>query len=149
MNPNQTPNQTAGNRGGKLARFRLPALVVAIILVTVGTLAVVKRGNSKVEEKPAAPAVLEFAAADVIRVEQRELVLAIPLSGSLAPVVQSTVKAKVSGELLTVLVREGEQVKQGQVLAEVDTGDLRATRRPTGDLGGSARPLADRRQESR
>ncbi len=42
------------------------------------------------------------------------------------PVNQSTVKAKVSGDVPQVLVREGEAVKAGQVLARLDTADLEA-----------------------
>jgi RND family efflux transporter MFP subunit len=50
----------------------------------------------------------------------------LPFSGSLSPVIQSTVKSKVSGEVRQVLAREGEHITKGQVLAQIDTADLQA-----------------------
>jgi len=50
----------------------------------------------------------------------------LPVSGTLAPVSQATVKAKVSGDVIQVGVREGEAVRAGQVLARIDTADLEA-----------------------
>ena len=72
------------------------------------------------------PVTLEFTAADVVKIEARELARWLPLSGTLQPVNQTTVKAKVSGEIRQVLVRDGESVKAGQVLARFDTADLEA-----------------------
>ena len=80
----------------------------------------------KEEKKPEANVTLEFAPADLATVENRELSRTLPFSGSLSPVIQSTVKSKVSGEVRQVLVREGERVNQGQVLAQIDTADLQA-----------------------
>ncbi|MEQ1516670.1 MAG: efflux RND transporter periplasmic adaptor subunit, partial [Usitatibacteraceae bacterium] len=50
----------------------------------------------------------------------------IPVSGSVRPVLQAMVKSKVSGEVSKVNVREGERVAAGQILASIDTADLRA-----------------------
>ena len=68
----------------------------------------------------------ELAAADVATVELRTLARALPLSGSLTPLVQTTVKAKVSGEMLEMTVREGQAVTKGQVLARIDIKNLGA-----------------------
>jgi RND family efflux transporter MFP subunit len=59
-------------------------------------------------------------------VELIGLVRSIPFSGSLAPVVQTTVKAKVPGEIDRLFVREGERVVQGQMLAQIETADARS-----------------------
>ncbi len=69
---------------------------------------------------------LQFTPADVAVVEVRELERSIAFSGSLAPVVQTTVRSKVPGELNRVLVREGEPVAAGQLLAQIDTADLQS-----------------------
>ncbi len=82
--------------------------------------------DRKEEKKTEAQVVLEFAPADLTTVENRELSRNLSFSGSLSPVLQSTVKSKVSGEVKSVLAREGERVKQGQVLAQIDTADLQA-----------------------
>jgi len=70
--------------------------------------------------------VLEFTPADVAVVELRSLTRSIAFSGSVAPLVQTTVKSKVPGEVNRVLVREGETVAAGQLLAQIDTLDLQS-----------------------
>ncbi|WP_454162932.1 efflux RND transporter periplasmic adaptor subunit [Massilia sp. SYSU DXS3249] len=72
------------------------------------------------------PTVFELAQNDVVTVEARELALRLPLSGSLAPLAQATVKSKVSGVVLETSVREGMTVSAGQVIARLDDADARA-----------------------
>lgn len=76
------------------------------------------------EKKPAGP--LELAAGDVATVSTAALVRRLPLSGSLTPLSQTTIKAKVGGELLEVRVREGQNVAKGEVLARIDTRNQQA-----------------------
>ncbi|TAJ50758.1 MAG: efflux RND transporter periplasmic adaptor subunit [Nevskiaceae bacterium] len=76
------------------------------------------------EKKPTGP--LELAAGDVATVGKAALVRRLPLSGSLNPLSQTTIKAKVGGELLEVLVREGQAVRKGEVLARIDTRNQQA-----------------------
>jgi membrane fusion protein (multidrug efflux system) len=77
-------------------------------------------------DKGAAVVTLEFAPADLAQVERRALSRWLPVSGALQPVRQATVKAKVSGDVRQITVREGETVQTGQVLARIDTADLDA-----------------------
>jgi membrane fusion protein (multidrug efflux system) len=70
--------------------------------------------------------VLELAGADVAAIEARSLAVGLPLSGSLIPIAQATVKSKVSGEVHEAAVREGMSVTAGQVLARLDQADLKA-----------------------
>ena len=72
------------------------------------------------------PVTLQFAPSDLTQVEARPLSRWLPVSGALQPVRQATVKAKVSGDVKQVTVREGETVQVGQVLARIDTADLDA-----------------------
>ena len=83
---------------------------------------------AKKDEGGKGPAVvtLEFAPADLARVESRALARWLPVSGAVQPVRQATVKAKVSGDVRQITVREGETVQAGQVLARIDTADLDA-----------------------
>lgn len=74
----------------------------------------------------AAPPVAEFLQDDLVIVEPAGLDRTLPLTGSLTPFNEATVKAKVAGELVAVEVREGESVKAGQVLARVDITDVQA-----------------------
>ena len=75
--------------------------------------------------KPAGP-VAEFLQDDLFIVEPRSLDRVLPLTGSLMPLTEATVKAKVAGELVAVTVREGESVTQGQVLARIDLTEVQA-----------------------
>ena len=104
-------------------KLTLVALVAASVIGSV----VWRISSAKKEEKKPGPAItLEFAPADLSTVETRELSRTLSFSGTLSPVIQSTVKSKVSGEVKQVLAREGEHVRQGQVLAQIDTADLKA-----------------------
>ena len=99
--------------------------VVAALAIGVG-LRVSKRAAAEAPGAGALPVTLEFTPGDVATVEARALARWLPVSGTLQPVNQATVKAKVSGEIRQVMVREGEAVKAGQVLARFDTADLDA-----------------------
>ena len=68
----------------------------------------------------------EFLQDDLFIVEPRTLDRVLPLTGSLMPLTEATVKAKVAGELVAVTVREGESVKRGQVLARIDLTEVTA-----------------------
>lgn len=76
--------------------------------------------------EPAKSGPLELAAADVATVRISALVRRLPLSGTLTPLNQTTIKAKVGGELLEVRVREGQTVAKGEVLARIDTRQQQA-----------------------
>ncbi len=106
-----------------------PVLGIVAVIVIVGAVMGWRASEaSKDVKKPGGPApiVLEFTPADVARVEMRRLVSSIQFSGSLSPVVQTTVKSRVPGDVMRVLVREGQSVTQGQLLAQIDTADLQS-----------------------
>jgi membrane fusion protein (multidrug efflux system) len=107
-------------------RFLKPVLIVAGIVLVAGSLVGLRMQGKKEEPKQEAKITLEFTQADVATVEMRELQRTLSLSGSLSPVLQSTVRSKVSGEVHKVTVREGDRVAEGQVIAVIDTLDLKA-----------------------
>jgi len=106
----------------------LKAILATIAVVAVvGSLVGFRATQAKKpDDKKDAPVVLEFTPADVAVVELRSLTRSIAFSGSVAPLVQTTVKSKVPGEVNRVLVREGETVAAGQLLAQIDTLDLQS-----------------------
>jgi len=77
------------------------------------------------EEKPA-EAAIELSAEDVATAEAGEIQRLLPVTGALRAVSQAIVKSKVAGEMAEVLVKEGDAVKAGQLLARVDETDYRA-----------------------
>jgi membrane fusion protein (multidrug efflux system) len=109
-------------------RRTLGVLVVALVLAALAgsvALRASKRGPDSPGGSPP-PVTLEFAAGDLAYVEPKSLSRWLPLSGTLQPVNQTTVNAKVSGEIRQVMVREGETVKAGQVVVRFETADLEA-----------------------
>jgi RND family efflux transporter MFP subunit len=104
------------------------ALMFVVVVGAIGG-AVALRATMKADGGkggPETPVTLEFAPADLVRVEAQPLARWLPVSGTLQPVRQVTVKAKVSGDVRQLDIREGEPVRAGQVLARIDTADLEA-----------------------
>jgi RND family efflux transporter MFP subunit len=108
--------------------WRMKALIAALLAVIAGVIVwVVMRepGVAPVaavaEAKP-----LELAAVDVATVAMQTLSRSLPLSGSMSPIVQATLKSKVGGEVELVSLREGQEVREGEVLARIDTRNLQA-----------------------
>jgi RND family efflux transporter MFP subunit len=115
------------------ARFTRRRVVVALaVLVVAGALggAVAARLHKKAGDadgaRDKALPTLQFAAPDLTAVEARPLSRWLPVSGALQPVRQAVVKARVSGEVRQVEVREGEPVRAGQAVARFDAADLDA-----------------------
>lgn len=102
--------------------------VIALLVLIAGVVAwfVLREPATPATTPAAAVAPLELATVDVAAVELRVLSRALPLSGSIAPVVQATLKAKVSGEVEQLARREGQDVAQGDVIARLDTRNLQA-----------------------
>jgi RND family efflux transporter MFP subunit len=113
-------------------RFTKRRVIVALVaLLVVGGLAgavaqrVAKKAAEGRENKDV-PVTLEFAPADLAAVEPKALGRWLAVSGTMQPVRQATVKAKVSGDVRQLTVREGDAVQAGQMLVRVDTADLDA-----------------------
>lgn len=107
-------------------RKRLIWIVLLIGLVVGGLLLKPKKTAAPVVAPVAMVAVLEFLPQEIITVAPLELRQTLALSGALRAVEQVSVKARVSGEVRDVLVREGEAVKAGQVLVRMDTSEYQA-----------------------
>ena len=103
-------------------------MAVAIAMLVVGAVGgtaamrVIKKNDESAKGQQTVT--LEFTPADLARVEATPIARWLPVSGTVQPLRQATVKAKVSGDVRQVTVREGETVKEGQLLARIDTADL-------------------------
>jgi len=63
---------------------------------------------------------VELASSDVMKAELREITQGLAVSGTVKALNYAVIKARVAGELKEILVREGDSVKAGQVLARID-----------------------------
>ena len=80
-----------------------------------------KRAQQAAASAPvAAQTQIELANSDVVRAEQREITQGLDISGTVKALNYAVIKARVAGEVKEVLVREGDSVKAGQVLARID-----------------------------
>jgi HlyD family secretion protein len=96
-------------------RFRGFALVAAVVgLLTAGC-------GGKSQQQGAAP-----LAVDVSKATQRDIATYMTLDGQITPLLQSSLSTPQSGTLTAVYVNEGDFVKKGQLLAQLDDSALRA-----------------------
>jgi RND family efflux transporter MFP subunit len=110
-----------------MTRSRKTAAITAAVAaaIAIAAFAVLRSRPSAAVIAPPQP-VIEFTQNDIYVVEAQALERTLPLTGSLSPLIEATLKAKVAGELVAVSAREGETVKAGQVLARIDQTEVRA-----------------------
>ena len=77
---------------------------------------------------------VELIAAELHTIKPRGLVDVVRFTGTTQPVDQTIVKARVAGRLAEVLVREGDRVTKGQVLARFETNELQSRANEQGNL---------------
>ena len=82
---------------------------------------------------------VELTESDVVKAQARAMVQGVVISGSLKAVNSAVIKARVSGELQGLSVREGDVVKAGQVIARIDAGEYQSRLRQAREQGESAK----------
>ncbi len=104
----------------KSVRVPFAALLIAVAALAAGC------GRSPGTPAVADPPAAMLAADDVARVTRETLSAGVPVSGTLEPGWQAHVTSPLDDVIEQVLVREGERVARGQVLARFRLGAVRA-----------------------
>ena len=126
-----SPAETAASTMPPKRRRAAIGLAAVLLAGAAGGYAWTQRATAPAQSAPAAAkadkaSVHELSKRDIAVVEARPLAVTLPLSGSLTPLAQATVKSKVSGVVLATTVQEGMRVAAGQVIARLDDAEARA-----------------------
>ena len=101
---------------------------LAVAVVAGGLVAVqsgLVKGGAQAETKKKEQPPLAFAATDIVRLAPHRMTVELTMPATVAAFNQATVRSKLSAEVRRVAVREGDRVAAGQVIAELDTAQLR------------------------
>ncbi len=126
----------------RVLQWLLPLVAVLIV----GALIARTIGARRAEQAPAAPRTplaLDLGAGDVVTVRILPLARTLEVSGGLKAVNSAVIKARVAAEVKTLTVREGDSVKAGQVLGQLDTTELEWRLRQADQTASSARAQLD------
>jgi RND family efflux transporter MFP subunit len=140
------------------AKRKLLLVAIAAVVVLAGGAFAWKNGKGSASSAAVATATkpgerpIELIAAELHTIKPRGLVDVVRFTGTTQPIDQTIVKARVAGRLTEVLVREGDRVTKGQVLARFEANELqsRANERQSAldaaraDARWTARDLGDK-----
>ncbi len=102
---------------------RISLLLAAILAASLAGCS--KGGDTKSAKDAKKPVSRELARTDILTAKPGIVQDSLPFTGSLSAQSRSLVSAAVEGKTLDVRVREGAQVKRGQILATLDNEALR------------------------
>jgi multidrug efflux pump subunit AcrA (membrane-fusion protein) len=91
---------------------------------------------------------IDLADSDLVQVKTLELQRVVAIAGPLKAVNTAVLKARVAGELRALTVREGDSVRQGQVLAHIDPTESDARVRQARQQTAAAKAQVDIAQRS-
>jgi membrane fusion protein (multidrug efflux system) len=101
------------------------AAIATFIVIAAAIAAVVISKRLHAEDKKG-PVELHFVASDLTFLTARPLAARLPINGNIVARSEAVVRAKAALDVKQILVREGDTVHAGEVLAQLDTAELQA-----------------------
>ena len=123
--------------------------IVGLLVLAAGVAAVAARSAKSDVKGLDVPATLEFSASQLVLPAPRRMAYDLVLPGTVEALSQAVVRSKLSAVLDEVLVREGDAVTPGQIVARFDTAALRAQLAERQAGLASARANLDQAQRTR
>jgi RND family efflux transporter MFP subunit len=120
------------------------ALLAVVLVSAVGFRIVQSQRAAKAASSvPKPTVVLELPAEDIVTARQQELASVIEISGTVRAARTALVKAKVASEIRQMSVREGDAVRQGQTLVQLDATEFEWRLRQAEQQAQAARAQLD------
>ncbi|RPH72514.1 MAG: efflux RND transporter periplasmic adaptor subunit [Myxococcaceae bacterium] len=107
------------------ARRRRAWIWIAVALVAVVAFALVRRGKGSSSQQPGAGAQARVVPVGVTAAERRDVPIWVEGLGNVTSLATVTVRARVSGQILSVAFQEGSRVKTGDLLVQLDPRPFR------------------------
>ncbi len=136
----------------KRAKWALALIVLSALAVVVGKNISARKSEKTAQETAAtakrASASIELAPSDTVLAKTITLTNGLPISGSIKAANAVIVKAKVAGELHGLSVREGDFVREGQLLATIDATEFLARQKQAQKTAEAAKAQMDIAQKN-
>ncbi len=127
-------------------KWALALVALAVLAAGIGRAVSARKAKltaaTALATQPVQPTI-ELTATDVVTIKSRNLAQGLTISGSLKAVNSVVIKARVPGELQGLVVREGDLVKAGQVIARVDANEYTSRVKQAQEQADAARAQID------
>jgi membrane fusion protein, multidrug efflux system len=125
--PPETDEPPAAPVEKPVRRRHIPwGMIVLLVVVALIGYLILQRRHNATEATPRLPPQPPGVAISTAVAQRGDIGVYINALGSVSPLYTVTVKSRVDGQLMSVNYREGQMVKQGDVLAEIDPRPFQA-----------------------
>ncbi len=102
-------------------------IILILLLLVAGAALLLKIRKANLAQAPAASALPVVV--DAINVQQQNIVLTLPAMGVVSSDISTTLSTKISGRIDKIFMREGDAVKAGELIAQIDSTEFDAKRK--------------------